>query len=126
MKKKKKKKEGTCKVSETSVVFSAFYADFCLCPKLVIITTLVNPLNGWVISKLSLRISYIEPSPGQRRKGIGRLSIEETKRKQQSTDNPNSAFAVNQQAVAPCTPKRNAYKMRRLNSNFVEPDHTDS
>ena len=33
-------KEGTCKVSGRSVVFSAFYADFCLCPKLVIITTL--------------------------------------------------------------------------------------
>ena len=32
--------KGPCKVSERSVVFSAFYADFCLCPKLVIITTL--------------------------------------------------------------------------------------
>ena len=32
--------EGTCKVSGRSVVFSAFYADFCLCPKLEIITTL--------------------------------------------------------------------------------------
>ena len=36
----KQHKEGTCKVSGRSVVFSAFYADFCLCPKLVIITTL--------------------------------------------------------------------------------------
>ena len=36
----KQHKEGTCKVSERSVVFSAFYADFRLCPKLVIITTL--------------------------------------------------------------------------------------
>ena len=33
-------KEGTCKVLERSVVFSAFYADFCVCSKLVIITTL--------------------------------------------------------------------------------------
>ena len=36
----KQHKEGTCKVSGRSVVFSAFYADFCLCPKLVIIATL--------------------------------------------------------------------------------------
>ena len=36
----KKHKEGTCKVSGRPVVFSAFYADFCLCPKLMIITTL--------------------------------------------------------------------------------------
>ena len=36
----KQQKEGTCKVSGRSVVFSAFYADFCLCPKLLIITTL--------------------------------------------------------------------------------------
>ena len=36
----KQHKEGTCKVSGGSVVFSAFYADFCLCLKLVIITTL--------------------------------------------------------------------------------------
>ena len=33
-------KKGTCKVSGRCVVFSAFYADFCLCPKSVIITTL--------------------------------------------------------------------------------------
>ena len=32
--------EGTCKVSGRSIVYLAFYADFCLCPKLVIITTL--------------------------------------------------------------------------------------
>ena len=31
----KQHEEGTCKVSGRSVVFSAFYADFCLCPKLV-------------------------------------------------------------------------------------------
>ena len=36
----KQHKEGTCKVSGRSVIFSACYADFCLCPKLVIITTL--------------------------------------------------------------------------------------
>ena len=36
----KQHKEGTCKVSGRSVVLSAFYADFCLCPKSVIITTL--------------------------------------------------------------------------------------
>ena len=36
----KQHKEGTCKVLGRSVVFSAFYADFCLCPKLLIITTL--------------------------------------------------------------------------------------
>ena len=36
----KQHKEGTCKVLGRSVVFSAFYADFCLCLKLVIITTL--------------------------------------------------------------------------------------
>ena len=35
----KQHKEDTCKVSGRSVVFSAFYADFCLCLKLVIITT---------------------------------------------------------------------------------------
>ena len=38
----KQHKEGTCKVSGRSVAFSAFYADFCLCPKLVIITTLTT------------------------------------------------------------------------------------
>ena len=36
----KQHKEGTCKVSGRWVIFSAFYADFCLCPKSVIITTL--------------------------------------------------------------------------------------
>ena len=36
----KQHKEGTCEVSRQSVVFSAFYADFCLCPKSGIITTL--------------------------------------------------------------------------------------
>ena len=38
----KQHKEGTCKVLGRSVVFSAFYADFCFCSKLVIITTLTN------------------------------------------------------------------------------------
>ena len=38
----KQHKEDTCKVSGRSVVFSALYADFCLCPKLVIITTLTQ------------------------------------------------------------------------------------
>ena len=36
----KQHKEETCKVSGRSVIFSAFYTDFCLCPKSVIITTL--------------------------------------------------------------------------------------
>ena len=36
----KQHKEGTCKVSGRCVIFSAFYAEFCLCPKSVIITTL--------------------------------------------------------------------------------------
>ena len=36
----KQHKEGLCKVLGRSVVFSAFYADFCLCPKSMIITTL--------------------------------------------------------------------------------------
>ena len=36
----KQHKEGTCKVLGRSVIFSAFYADFCFCPKLMIITTL--------------------------------------------------------------------------------------
>ena len=34
-------KEGICKVPGRSVIFSAFYAGFCLCPKSVIITTLI-------------------------------------------------------------------------------------
>ena len=36
----KQHKESTYKVLGRSVVFSAFYADFCFCSKLVIITTL--------------------------------------------------------------------------------------
>ena len=32
--------EGTCKVSGRWVIFSAFNAGFCLCPKSVIVTTL--------------------------------------------------------------------------------------
>ena len=42
MKNNTKNKEGICKVSGRSVIFSAFYADFRLCPKLVIITTLIS------------------------------------------------------------------------------------
>ena len=38
----KQHKERAGKVSERYVVFSAFYADFCLCSKLVIITTLTK------------------------------------------------------------------------------------
>ena len=34
----KQHKKDTCKILGQSVVFSAFYADFCLRPKLVIIT----------------------------------------------------------------------------------------
>ena len=40
-------KEGICKVSGRSVIFSAFYAYFCHCPKSVIITTL-NPCYCFV------------------------------------------------------------------------------
>ena len=36
----KQHKEGTCKVSGRSVIFSEFYADFCFCSKSVFITTL--------------------------------------------------------------------------------------
>ena len=38
----KQHKEGTCKVSGRWVIFPAFYADFCLCPKSVIIITLIS------------------------------------------------------------------------------------
>ena len=38
----KQHKGGTCKVFGRSVVFSAFYAVFCFCSKLVIITTLTT------------------------------------------------------------------------------------
>ena len=41
-KKKKKHKEGIYKVLERSVVLSVFYVDICLCPKSVIITTLIK------------------------------------------------------------------------------------
>ena len=41
----KQHKEGICKVLGRSVVFSAFYADFCFCSKLVIITTLSTMSN---------------------------------------------------------------------------------
>ena len=46
---KKKHKEGTCKVLGRSVVFSAFYADFCFCSILVIITTLNFQCRGVVL-----------------------------------------------------------------------------
>ena len=48
----KQHKEGTCKVLGRSVVFSAFYADFCFCSKLVIITTLI----GLVFNLLSVKV----------------------------------------------------------------------
>ena len=35
-------KEGLCKFWEDLLYFLAFYADFCPCPKAVIITTLTN------------------------------------------------------------------------------------
>ena len=41
----KQHKEGLCKVLDRSVVFSAFYADFYLCPKSVIITSLSHVHN---------------------------------------------------------------------------------
>ena len=44
----KQHKEGTCKVLGRSVVFSAFYADFCFCSKLVIITTLISRRRNYV------------------------------------------------------------------------------
>ena len=65
----KQHKEGTCKVSGRSVVFSAFYADFCLCPKLVIITTLnivsfwrcdcLNTINSQYLEYCYLRVSFL-------------------------------------------------------------------
>ena len=60
----KQHKEGTCKVSGKSVIFSAFYADFCLCPKLVIITTLTTTLTVFSFPfctiVLSVVIQYIQ------------------------------------------------------------------
>ena len=48
----KQHKEGTCKVLGRSVVFSAFYADFCFRSKLVIITTLKRKFgNGQLMTK---------------------------------------------------------------------------
>ena len=57
---KKQHKGGTCKVSGSSLVFSAFYADFCLCPKLVIITT----LSTVPASFICIRAVYIRSSLG--------------------------------------------------------------
>ena len=38
----KQNKEGTCKISGRSFLLSAFYADFCICPISVIISTLTK------------------------------------------------------------------------------------
>ena len=54
----KQHKEGTCKVSGRSVVFSAFYADFCFCPKLGIITTLTKSI-GWIYRTPNLHVQYL-------------------------------------------------------------------
>ena len=54
----KQYKEGTCKVSGRSVIFSAFYADFCLCPKLVIITTLIDFITN--LSVMIFTVSYLK------------------------------------------------------------------
>ena len=55
----KQHKEGTCKVSGRSVVLSAFYADFFLCSKLVIITILrvqtTNRFNQTIRMDKSIR-----------------------------------------------------------------------
>ena len=54
-------KEGTCKVSGRSVIFSAIYAEFCLCPKSVIITTLncihICLSGGWTF--LNVKLSFL-------------------------------------------------------------------
>ena len=55
---KKQHKEGTCQVLGRSVVFSAFYADFCFCSKLVIITTLNIGANVYCLSCYKL-IMYV-------------------------------------------------------------------
>ena len=43
-------------MSERSVIFSAFYADFCLCPKSVIITTLKADLYKMGDSKGTMQV----------------------------------------------------------------------
>ena len=64
----KQHKEGTCKVLGRSFVFLAFYADFCFCSILVIITTLngskglrfvfiVNTLSLGIICRITGRLS---------------------------------------------------------------------
>ena len=47
----KQHEEGTCKNSGRSVVFSAFYAEFCFCSKSVIITTLTHDKFSELIRK---------------------------------------------------------------------------
>ena len=61
----KQLKEGTCKVSVRSVIFSAYYADFCLCPKSVIITTLSSRNIGHMtvfvfFAHTLLTVAYIQ------------------------------------------------------------------
>ena len=53
----KQHKEDTCQVLGRSVIFSAFYADFCLCPKLVIITTLISVIIFLLGKHLALEIT---------------------------------------------------------------------
>ena len=53
----KQHKEGTCKVLGRSVVFSAFYADFCFCSKSVIITTLTLLCSTYL---MMLKISQLD------------------------------------------------------------------
>ena len=58
----KQHKECTCKFLGRSVVFSAFYADFCFCSKSVIITTLMKMRSTlkapYSITKCVLAIIY--------------------------------------------------------------------
>ena len=66
---KKQHRANICKVLGRSVIFSAFYADFCLCPKSVIITTLNVRLAGyhlcgkllftWLSMVVSLMVSFV-------------------------------------------------------------------
>ena len=65
----KQHKEGTCKVLGRSVVFSAFYADFCLCPKLVIITTF-NVTRSKRSPRVATEAKYDRPSM-QEAKSVG-------------------------------------------------------
>ena len=69
----KQHKEGTCKVSGRSVVFSASYADFCFCPKLVIITTLIRCFLIEVVTKVLLNLQVPGPSSSEG-EGLNRLN----------------------------------------------------